>query len=59
VLDIPQDEWTRMRRDGVDIVNPLIETLDELIEEGKIRQRIDPRLEGGTPDTPRFAYSLA
>jgi glucosamine 6-phosphate synthetase-like amidotransferase/phosphosugar isomerase protein len=54
-----QDEWAEMRRNGVDIVNPYIETLNELIEEGRIRQRIDPRLEGGTPNTPRFAYSLA
>ena len=59
VFDIPQEKWTQMRRGGVDIVNPLIETLDELIEAGRIRQRIDPRLEGGTPNTPRFAYSLA
>jgi len=56
---ITQDEWAKMRRDGVDIVNPYIETLNELIDEGKIRQRIDLRLEGGTPNTPRFAYSLA
>ena len=56
---VTQDEWIRMRRDGVDIVNPLIETLNELIEAGRIRQRIDPRLEGCTPNTPRFAYSMA
>lgn len=59
VFDIPQEKWTQMRRGGVDIVNPLIETLDELIEAGRIRQRIDPRLEGCTPNTPRFAYSMA
>jgi glutamine phosphoribosylpyrophosphate amidotransferase len=59
MFDIRQEKWTQMRRGGVDIVNPLIETLDELIEAGRIRQRIDPRLEGCTPNTPRFAYSLA
>jgi len=59
MFDIRQEKWTQMRRGGVDIVNPLIETLDELIEAGRIRQRIDPRLEGCTPNTPRFAYSIA
>jgi glucosamine 6-phosphate synthetase-like amidotransferase/phosphosugar isomerase protein len=56
---LAQEEWLDMRRNhGVSIVNPYIETLDELIEAGKIAQRIDYRMEGCTRDTPRFAYSL-
>ena len=36
------------------IVNPLIEVLDELIDEGKIEKRIDYRAEGCYTKTPRF-----
>lgn len=46
------------RKVGVDIVNPYIEVVDMLIAEGKIRERVDLRPEGGVPDTPRFSYSL-
>jgi len=42
----------------VSIVNPYIRTLDMLIADGMIRERVDLRLEGGVPDTPRFSYSL-
>jgi len=31
---------------GISIVNPYIEALDELIEAGKIKKRIDYRAEG-------------
>jgi len=56
---LTQEEWLNVRRlHGVSIVNPYIETLDDLIEAGKIAQRIDYRMEGCTRDTPRFAYSL-
>jgi glutamine phosphoribosylpyrophosphate amidotransferase len=59
VYDVPPEEWRNLTRFMLEIVNPLIETLDELIAEGKITRRISPRLEGGVPDTPRYAYSLA
>ena len=56
---IPQNEWLNLRKEkGVSMVNPFIETLDEMIESGKIVQRIDRRMEGCLNDTPRFAYSL-
>ena len=57
---IEQEEWKALRRDyGVSIVNPFIEVLDELIEAGKIKKRIDYRAEGCYGKTPRFMYSLA
>jgi glucosamine--fructose-6-phosphate aminotransferase (isomerizing) len=56
---IPMDDWLNLRKvRGVSVVNPFIETLDELIESGRIVQRIDRRMEGCLNDTPRFAYSL-
>jgi predicted glutamine amidotransferase len=55
---ISREEYDERRRYGVSIVNPLIETLDELMEAGKIKRRIDYRMEGCTSQTPRFAYSL-
>lgn len=56
---ITPEEWQGLRKMGVSIVNPYIATLDMLLAEGKIRRRIDRRLEGGVEGTPRFTYSLA
>jgi len=55
---ISAEEWEERRKYGVSIVNPLIETLDELIETGNIKQTIDYRRESCTAKTPRFLYSL-
>jgi glucosamine 6-phosphate synthetase-like amidotransferase/phosphosugar isomerase protein len=63
------EEWARaygvsvekmreQRRAGVGFVNPYIEVVDMLIAEGKIREQVDLRSEGGVPDTPRFSYTL-
>jgi glucosamine--fructose-6-phosphate aminotransferase (isomerizing) len=57
---LDQEEWDVLCRDyGVSIVNPLIDTLDELIESGKVKKSIDYRREGCTAKTPRFLFSLA
>jgi glutamine phosphoribosylpyrophosphate amidotransferase len=53
------DKWAEYRKAGVSIVNPYIEVVDMLISEGRIREQIDLRMEGGVPDTPRFSYTLA
>jgi hypothetical protein len=58
-LGISQEKWKNYQREGVSIVNPYIRTLGMLIAEGVIRERVDLRLEGGIPDTPRFSYALA
>jgi glucosamine 6-phosphate synthetase-like amidotransferase/phosphosugar isomerase protein len=55
---ITKEKWEEEKKRGVDIVNPLVETLNELIEAEKIKQRIDHRMEGVDNRTPRFAYSL-
>jgi glucosamine 6-phosphate synthetase-like amidotransferase/phosphosugar isomerase protein len=56
---ILKEKWKALRRDyGVDIVNPLIEVLDELIDEQKIGKRIDYRAEGYCLKTPRFMYNV-
>jgi predicted glutamine amidotransferase len=57
-LGISQEKWEEYRREGVTVVNPYIRTLDTLIAQGKIRERIDLRPEGGIPDTPRYSYAL-
>ena len=56
---VPVDKWEEYRKAGVSIVNPYIEVVDMLIAEGRIREQIDMRMEGGVPDTPRFSYTLA
>ena len=58
-LGLPQERWQEHRKAGVTIVNPYIATLDMLIADGLILERVDLRPEGGVPDTPRFSYSLA
>jgi glucosamine--fructose-6-phosphate aminotransferase (isomerizing) len=56
---ITQEKWKTLHRDyGVSIVNPLIEVLDELIEEQKVDKRIDYRAEGCCLKTPRFMYNV-
>ncbi len=57
-LGISQEKWEEYKREGVTVVNPYINTLDMLIAQGKIRERIDLRPEGGIPDTPRYSYAL-
>ena len=59
VYNITNEEWRNYTRYMLEIVNPLIETLDELVEEGEINKKNRTRLEGGVPDTPRYSYSLA
>ncbi|MFQ6053138.1 MAG: hypothetical protein ACE5OO_02765, partial [Candidatus Bathyarchaeia archaeon] len=56
---ITPEEWRELRRRGVSVVSPYIDTLDMLIAEGRIRRRIDRRTEGGVEGTPRFAYAIA
>ncbi len=58
-LGISQEKWAEYKRSGVSITNPYIETLDMLIADSEIRERVDLRQEGGVPDTPRFSYTLA
>ena len=57
-LELSREKWEEYRREGVTVVNPYIRTLDTLIAQGKIRERIDLRPEGGIPDTPRYSYAL-
>ena len=57
-LGISQEKWEEYRRAGVTVVNPYSKTLDTRIAQGKIRERIDLRPEGGIPDTPRYSYAL-
>lgn len=56
---LPPEEWTRILESGFGEANHVIETLDMLISEGKVRQRTLVRTEGGLQGTPRFMFSLA
>jgi len=58
-LGIGQERYREYMREGVSIVNPLIQTLEMLLRKGYIEERIDMRAEGGVEDTPRYSYSLA
>jgi glucosamine--fructose-6-phosphate aminotransferase (isomerizing) len=55
---VTPEEWTALRKNGISIVNSYIDVLNLLINEGKIKQTIDERWEGGVNDTPRFSYRL-
>ncbi|MCD6480624.1 hypothetical protein J7L65_07595 [Candidatus Bathyarchaeota archaeon] len=58
-LGISKEEAERLiMKEGVTIGNPYFEVLDELVEEGLIRRRVDRRLEAGVEGVPRFTYSL-
>lgn len=55
---ITPERWNEYRKAGVG-GSYYIETLNRLIAEGKIRERVELRLEGGVAYTPRFSYSMA
>ncbi len=58
-LGISKKEAERLiMREGITIGNPYFEVLEELVEEGRIKRRIDYRLEAGVKDIPRFSFSL-
>lgn len=57
-LGITPSEFEELRRKGISIVNPYIETLEGLVEGKRIQCRVDRRLEAGVEGVPRFAYSL-
>jgi glucosamine 6-phosphate synthetase-like amidotransferase/phosphosugar isomerase protein len=56
---VSPDRWRELDKMGVRIVNPFIEVVDILLAEGRVRERVDLRSEGGVPDTPRYSYALA
>ncbi|MEM4726681.1 MAG: hypothetical protein QXD04_00295 [Candidatus Bathyarchaeia archaeon] len=58
-LGVTPSEFEELRRRGISIVNPYIETLEMLVEEGKVHCRVDRRLEAGVEGVPRLTYSLA
>jgi glutamine phosphoribosylpyrophosphate amidotransferase len=56
-LGITPNEFEELRRKGISIVNPYIETLEMLVGEKKINCRVDRRLEAGVEGVPRLAFS--
>jgi len=59
VLGLSEEEAERLiRGEGITIGNPYFEVLDSLVEEGRIRRRVDRRLEAGVEGVPRFAYAI-
>ncbi len=57
-LGIAPSEFSELRRRGISIVNPYIETLEMLVKEKRIRCRVERRLEAGVEGVPRYKYSL-
>jgi hypothetical protein len=58
VHNILSNEWTAYRKDGVYIMNPYFELLEQMAEDEDIDESIDPRNEGGIDEVPRFSYVL-
>jgi len=56
---LPVDEWNALRKAGVSVVNQYIDVVDMLKHEYRVVESVDPRVEGGVADTPRFSYVLA
>jgi glucosamine 6-phosphate synthetase-like amidotransferase/phosphosugar isomerase protein len=52
------EEWARIRDAGFGDTNQLFETLNVLVDEGKISERIRKSDDEGIPETPRYHYSL-
>jgi predicted glutamine amidotransferase len=56
---LPVEEWNALRKAGVSVVNPYIDVVEMLKHEFRVVESVDPRVEGGVADTPRFSYVLA
>jgi glucosamine 6-phosphate synthetase-like amidotransferase/phosphosugar isomerase protein len=56
---LPVDDWNAMRKAGVSVVNSYIDVVDMLKHEFRVVESVDPRVEGGVAETPRFSYVLA
>ena len=40
-------------------MNPYFEVLESMVRDGILVESVDPRLEGGVEDVPRYSYVLA
>jgi glucosamine--fructose-6-phosphate aminotransferase (isomerizing) len=58
-LGLPQEEWEEVRGAGFGEANYIIETIDMLVAEGKVRIRTEVRAEWGLDNVPRLMFSLA
>jgi glucosamine 6-phosphate synthetase-like amidotransferase/phosphosugar isomerase protein len=59
VYGISANEWKAQRATGIYIMTPYFELLESMVADGVIEESIDPRLEGGFEDVPRYSYVLA
>jgi len=55
---VSMETFRGLYRQGFRLVNEYIGVLDMLIAGRFVEERVDLRLEGGVPDTPRFSYRL-
>jgi len=55
---VSTERFKDLYQQGFRLVNEYIGVLDMLAAGGFVEERVDLRLEGGVPDTPRFSYRL-
>lgn len=58
VYGLPVEDWVKLCKAGVYVRNPYFELLEDMVADGDLDERVDPRMEGGVRDVPRFSYSL-
>jgi len=59
VYNMPVNAWKDQWKEGVYVMNPYFELLEDMVLGGDLSESIDPRMEGGIENVPRFKYSLA
>ena len=59
VYDVSPEEFTADRNAGIYVMNPYFELLESMVKDGILVESVDPRLEGGIEDVPRYSYRLA
>jgi len=55
---VKPEELEKLRESGVSVVNPFIDTLDEMASKSQIKKWIAKRPEAGVEYIPRYTYSL-
>ena len=59
VFDVSPENWLAYRKAGIYVMNPYFELLESMVKDGILVETVDPRLEGGIEDVPRYSYKLA
>ncbi len=58
VFDVSAKDWLAYRKAGIYVMNPYFELLESMVKDGILVESVDPRLEGGIEEVPRYSYRL-